>query len=72
MTLQGQKERGSHLGFHSQMEGPTFEGQHGATMVTSSFREDQDTELQEGEDIGSEGSPATILSHCSGMVPWGS
>lgn len=72
IALQGQKEGGSHLGFHSQLEGPTFEGQHGATMVASSFREDQDTQLQEGEDIRAEGPPGTILNHCRGMVPWGS
>lgn len=41
-------------------------------MVASSFREDQDTQLQEGEDIRAEGPPDTILSHCRGMVPWGS
>lgn len=72
IALQGQEEGGSHLGFHSQQEGPMFEGQHGATMVASSFREDQDTQLQEGEDIKAEGPPGKILSHCTGMVPWGS
>lgn len=72
IALQGQKEGGSHLGFHSQLEGPTFEGQHGATMVASSFREDQDTQLQEGEDVRAERPPGTIQSYCRGMVPWGS
>lgn len=71
IALQGQKKGGSHLGFHSQLEGPTFEGQHGPTMVASSFREDQDTQLQGGEDIRVEGPPGTIQSHCRGMVPWG-
>lgn len=66
----GQEEGGSHLGFHSQLEGPTFEGQHESTMTTTSFREDQDAKLQEGEDIGTEGPPVTILSHCTGILPW--
>lgn len=54
---------------HSQLEGPKFEGQHEATMTTTSFREDQDAKLQEGEDIGTEGPPVTILSHCTGILP---
>lgn len=66
----GQEEGDSHLGSHSQLESPTFEGQHGATMIASSFREDQDTELQEREDIEMEGPPVTIPSHCSGVLPW--
>lgn len=65
----GKREGGSHLGFHGQMEGPTFEGQHGATMIASSFREDQDTELQEREDIEIEGRPV-ILNHFEGVIPW--
>lgn len=66
----GQEEGGSHLGFHSQLEAPTFEGQHEATVTTSSFREDQDVELQEGEDTETEGPSVTVLSHCTGILPW--
>lgn len=66
----GEEEGGSHLGFHSQLEGSTFEGQHGATMIASSFREDQDAELQEREDIEIEGPPVAILNHCTDVLPW--
>jgi len=61
----GQEEGSSHLGSHGQLEGPTFEWQHGATVIASSFREDQDMELQEGEDIEMEASPVAILNHCT-------
>lgn len=67
---QWQEEGGSHLGFHSQLEGPTFEGQHGATMIASSLREDQDTELQEGEDIEMKGSRVAIQNRCTGILSW--
>lgn len=66
----GQGEGGSYLGFHGQMEGPTFEGQHGTTTIASSFGEDQDTELQEREDIEIKGHPVIILNHCEGVLPW--
>jgi len=66
----GQEEGGSHLGFHSQLEGSPFEGQHGATMIASSFRVDQDTELHERKDIETEGPPVTILNHRASVLPW--